>query len=75
MYLPLRDLTYARLMVSVWEHRSFKDKLLGEVHFNSVSFWKGFVSDPTRVVQEWYPLEAPSLTSPSSTNSLPRHLL
>lgn len=71
----LRDLTYSTLTVGVWEHRAFKDKLLGEVKFSTVQFWKGFVSDPSRVVQEWYQLEAPSSVNSSNSDSLPRHLL
>ena len=67
----LRDLVYSTLTVGVWEHRSFKDKQLGEVQFNSASFWKGFSTDPKKVVMDWYLIEAPvSLTNRYS--SLPR---
>lgn len=64
---------YSTLVVGVWEHRSFKDKQLGEVQFNSVPFWKGFSVDPTKVMMDWYLIEAPtSLTNRNA--SLPRLL-
>lgn len=62
---------YSILVVGVWEHRSFKDKQLGEVQFNSVSFWKGFSVDPSKVVMDWYLIEAPSLPA-NKTATLPR---
>lgn len=63
--VALRDLTYSNLVVGVWEHRSFKDKLLGEVHFNKFQFWKSMVEDPHKMVKEWYPLVAPQSITPA----------
>ena len=56
--MKLSHLSFARMIVSVWDRSKLPSSEIGNIQFRDAVFWKGFLAQPNLTVTEWYTLYA-----------------